>query len=95
MATDHAHDHSDHAARFCDRFWISLVLAVPVVAASPMFADLLGYTPTVRKALPLVSEETKKWMPDMTNPRNVVSDDKWWQPRFAALQKRYAEWLLT
>ncbi|GAA2535139.1 hypothetical protein [Pseudonocardia hydrocarbonoxydans] len=43
MATDHAHDHSDHAARFRDRFWISLVLAVPVVAASPMFADLLGY----------------------------------------------------
>ncbi|WP_267460557.1 hypothetical protein [Pseudonocardia oceani] len=37
------HDH-DHAARFRDRFWLSLALAVPVVAASPMFADLLGYS---------------------------------------------------
>ena len=42
-----AHDHgghADHAAQFRDRFWLSLVLAVPVVLASPMFAELLGYT---------------------------------------------------
>ncbi|MBW0114159.1 copper-translocating P-type ATPase [Pseudonocardia abyssalis] len=44
VAAPHAHDHHDHAARFRDRFWISLVLAVPVVVASPMLADLLGYT---------------------------------------------------
>jgi P-type Cu2+ transporter len=36
--------HGDHAAQFRDRFWISLVLAVPVVAFSEMFSDLLGYT---------------------------------------------------
>jgi P-type Cu2+ transporter len=36
--------HADHAAQFRDRFWLSLVLSVPVVAFSPMFADLLGYT---------------------------------------------------
>jgi putative spermidine/putrescine transport system substrate-binding protein len=59
------------------------------------FADILGYTPTVRKALPLVSSETKKWMPDMTNPRNVVMDDKWWQANYTALQKRFSEWLLV
>jgi Cu2+-exporting ATPase len=35
--------HGDHAAQFRDRFWWSLALAVPVVAFSPMFADLLGY----------------------------------------------------
>ena len=35
--------HGDHAARFRDRFWWSLALAVPVVAFSPMFAGLLGY----------------------------------------------------
>ncbi|GGC07287.1 copper-translocating P-type ATPase [Cellulomonas carbonis] len=37
--------HGDHAARFRDRFWLSLVLAVPVVLFSEMFAHLLGYVP--------------------------------------------------
>ncbi|MCE3555023.1 copper-translocating P-type ATPase [Pseudonocardia sp. RS11V-5] len=37
--------HGDHAAQFRDRFWWNLALAVPVVAFSPMFADLLGYSP--------------------------------------------------
>ena len=37
------HDHSVHAAQFRDRFWWSLVLAVPIVVFSEMFSDLLGY----------------------------------------------------
>jgi Cu2+-exporting ATPase len=37
--------HGDHAARFRDRFWWSLLLALPVVGFSRMFADLLGYMP--------------------------------------------------
>ena len=36
--------HGDHAAQFRERFWWNLLLAVPVVAFSEMFADLLGYT---------------------------------------------------
>jgi Cu2+-exporting ATPase len=36
--------HGDHAAQFRERFWWSLVLSVPVVAFSGMFADLVGYT---------------------------------------------------
>ena len=35
--------HGDHVAIFRDRFWASLILAVPVVYFSPMFAELLGY----------------------------------------------------
>ena len=35
--------HGDHAAMFRTRFWWTLLLALPVVAFSPMFADLLGY----------------------------------------------------
>ncbi|MTV26469.1 heavy metal translocating P-type ATPase [Nitriliruptoraceae bacterium ZYF776] len=37
------HDHGDHAARFRDRFWLTLVLAVPVVVWSHHVQDLLGY----------------------------------------------------
>jgi Cu2+-exporting ATPase len=47
---DHSgHDHSahgghgGHAAHFRRLFWVMLVIAVPVVAFSPMFAMLLGY----------------------------------------------------
>jgi Cu2+-exporting ATPase len=36
--------HTDHVAQFRDRFWWCLLLSVPVVAFSAMFADLVGYT---------------------------------------------------
>ncbi len=42
------HQHDDHAAHspamFRDRFWLSLALAVPVVATSPMIMAWFGYT---------------------------------------------------
>jgi P-type Cu2+ transporter len=36
--------HGDHAAQFRSRFWLSLVLTIPVLAFSEMFADLLNFT---------------------------------------------------
>ncbi len=36
--------HADHVAQFRRLFWIMLAIAVPVVAFSPMFANLLGYS---------------------------------------------------
>jgi Cu2+-exporting ATPase len=47
---DHVvHTHGQHAghstAMFKDRFWLTLVLSVPVVYFSPMFGHLLGYMP--------------------------------------------------
>jgi cation transport ATPase len=39
------HDgHGDHAAQFRDRFWLTLVLAIPVVIWAPMIQDWFGYT---------------------------------------------------
>lgn len=35
--------HGDHVGQFRRLFWINLLIAVPVVAFSPMFAMLLGY----------------------------------------------------
>ncbi|GMA22053.1 hypothetical protein GCM10025862_40750 [Arsenicicoccus piscis] len=34
----------DHVGQFRRLFWINLVIAVPVVALSPMFAMLIGYS---------------------------------------------------
>ena len=36
--------HGDHIGQFRRLFWVNLVLAVPVVVFSPMFAMLLGYS---------------------------------------------------
>ncbi len=36
------HGHGDHVAQFRRMFWIMLVIAVPVVGLSPMFAHLIG-----------------------------------------------------
>jgi Cu2+-exporting ATPase len=44
---EHGHaghgDHGDHVAQFRRLFWTMLVLAIPTVALSPMFAMILGY----------------------------------------------------
>jgi P-type Cu2+ transporter len=44
----HGHEghggHDDHAARFRDRFWLTLALSVPVVVWAPMIQDWFGYT---------------------------------------------------
>ena len=36
--------HGDHAAQFRDRFWLTLVLSIPVVIWAPMIQDWFGYT---------------------------------------------------
>ncbi|MGE4427394.1 MAG: heavy metal translocating P-type ATPase [Solirubrobacteraceae bacterium] len=60
---EHSHDHDgdlhgghgDHVAGFRRLFWIMLVLAVPVVLASPMFADLIGYDLPAGEAIEWIS----------------------------------------
>ena len=47
--------HGDHVAQFRSLFWIMLVLAIPVVAASAMVAELLGYRLPETGWLPWVS----------------------------------------
>ncbi|WP_239548320.1 heavy metal translocating P-type ATPase [Arthrobacter tumbae] len=48
-ADSEVHTHGQHAghstATFKNRFWISLILAVPVVLFSHMFAEIVGYIP--------------------------------------------------
>jgi Cu2+-exporting ATPase len=39
----HGGGHGDHAAMFRDKFWISLLLAIPVVVYSEVVQHLLGY----------------------------------------------------
>lgn len=44
MAGEHAHtDHTGHEDLFRRRFWICLVLSIPVIAYSPMLQTMLGF----------------------------------------------------
>jgi P-type Cu2+ transporter len=41
---DQGHDHGDHLTMFRDRFWVALVLTIPVVVWAPMIQEWFGYT---------------------------------------------------
>lgn len=47
--------HGDHAAQFRRLFWFNLVLAVPVIAFSGMFAMLIGYELPREGLIPFIS----------------------------------------
>src|SRR6188472_4432441 len=51
----HGRGHRDHAADFRRRFLLSAILAIPVVAFSAMFSDLLGYKLPAGSWVPLIS----------------------------------------
>ncbi|HEY7051840.1 MAG TPA: heavy metal translocating P-type ATPase [Mycobacterium sp.] len=58
-------DHHDHVAAYRRLFWVMLVLAIPTVAASGMFAMILGYTipdvPGIRWVSPLLGTVMFVW----------------------------------
>ncbi len=47
--------HGDHVGQFRRLFWIMLVLAVPTIGFSPMFASLFGYSLPDNAVTPWVS----------------------------------------
>lgn len=56
--------------------------------------ELLANTPNSRAAIPLLSDEARKWLPDMANPNNVVLNDIWWAENFEEVTRRFKEWML-
>jgi Cu2+-exporting ATPase len=57
--------HGDHVAQFRRLFWIMLLLAIPTVALSPMFAMILGYAvpdlPGIRWVSPALGTVMYLW----------------------------------
>ncbi|GAA1796424.1 heavy metal translocating P-type ATPase [Agromyces lapidis] len=47
--------HGDHVGQFRRLFWIMLVIAIPTIAFSPMFASILGYTLPDNPIIPWIS----------------------------------------
>jgi Cu2+-exporting ATPase len=59
------HGHAGHVAQFRRLFWIMLLLAIPTVALSPMFAMILGYAvpdvPGARWVSPVLGTVMYAW----------------------------------
>ena len=59
--TDARHDtaghggHGDHVGQFRRLFWIMLVIAIPTILFSPMFASIIGYTLPDNALVPWIS----------------------------------------
>ena len=57
--------------------------------------ELLSNTPVNRKALPMLSPEAQKWLPDMEKPSNVLMSDEYWAANLDKLTRRFKEWSLS
>ena len=54
------------------------------------------YLPNSTAAMDQVKASlSKDYLPDLTNGRNVIVDAEWWGANYVAMQKRYAEWMIS
>ncbi|WP_206958075.1 ABC transporter substrate-binding protein [Trinickia acidisoli] len=59
------------------------------------FMELIGNTPSSKKALGLMSAESRKWIPDLNSPNSVLMDDSWWAKNFDEVTRRFKEWTMS
>lgn len=57
--------------------------------------DQLGLMPVSKKAFPMLSAETRKWLPDMSNPNSLIVNNSYWSDNYEAVSRRFQEWLLS
>ena len=55
MHAGHGAGHGDHVGQFRRLFWIMLVIAIPTILFSPMFASIVGYTLPDNALVPWIS----------------------------------------
>lgn len=61
-----------------------------------LMANKLYVIPVTRGAETGVSEEARRWIPDMNDSsKNVFVSDEYWRSHFVAVDKRFKEWILT
>src|SRR5262249_46589464 len=54
-----------------------------------------GGAPISRKAYPLLSKDSLKWLPDLKSTNNAYINDAWWASNLEKLERRFKEWLLA
>ncbi|QQO23697.1 ABC transporter substrate-binding protein [Bradyrhizobium diazoefficiens] len=58
-------------------------------------SELSALVPNSKKALSMLSAETRKWMPDFSNPNNLVLSGEYWADNLETVSRRFKEWVLT
>jgi putative spermidine/putrescine transport system substrate-binding protein len=59
------------------------------------FMELIGNTPSSKKALGMMSPESRKWIPNLQAENSVLMDDAWWAKNFDDVTRRFKEWTLS
>lgn len=59
------------------------------------FCNIMGYGPVKRAAMKLLTPETMAQQPNLDDPDTCVTDTAWWAQNFAAVNKRFSEWLIS
>lgn len=57
--------------------------------------DLVGVLPNSKKAMSMVSTETRKWLPDISSSNHVLIDGAYWSDNLEAVSRRFKEWVLN
>lgn len=57
--------------------------------------DASGVIPNSKKGASMLSAETRNWIPDPSNPNNVVLDGEYWSDNLEAVSRRFKEWILS
>jgi putative spermidine/putrescine transport system substrate-binding protein len=58
-------------------------------------AEKLSLAPVVEEAAKLMSDDARKWLPNVASRTNAFIDDEYWGNNYEALDKRFKEWTLT
>jgi putative spermidine/putrescine transport system substrate-binding protein len=58
------------------------------------FSELHYVNPNRSDAVAQISQDAKKWLPDVSNPKNIILDDFWWGDHNAKVSERFNEWML-
>lgn len=54
-----------------------------------------GGVPLSKKAMAMLSSGTRKWQPDLVNPKSLFIDSAYWADNFEAVSARFKEWILS
>lgn len=55
----------------------------------------VGLGPASKKAFAMMSEQSRKWLPDVNNPNHVIIDNTYWADHAESLSTRFKEWILS
>lgn len=57
--------------------------------------DAAASVPNSKKGLAMMPPEARKWMPDLSNPINLVLKGAHWSDNLEAVSRRFKEWVLS